>query len=384
MSRSRLTIGVVLASGAVAGSLPAQRAVTSLDVSGTSVWYADTIRSGGGSISPALRVDWPRATLSAFANVSRLGNGGVSTDGMLAPSLFTPGLGPVVGELAASFGGSSHQDGTRTGQVLAIGRAHLMTSGAGAYLGADVGRTWDGSVWRAVRQGEAGVWLDRGWATWLATITPVAVEDSIRYTDVQAALRSPIGAIDLGLSVGARAGSVGAAVGGTSRVWGNASAVVWVQPRLALVASAGAYPVDLTQGYPGGRFVTLALRIASRESRVAERAAAQPVNLVADAPAETHAAGAMAFEVRTAKGPQRIVRVYAPSAGTVEINGDFTQWRAVPLSRGNDGWWTATRSIAAGTHQMNIRINGGAWLAPPGLLTTSDEFGGIVGILVVE
>jgi hypothetical protein len=373
----------VVAGSALAASLPAQRVATSLDLSGTNVWYADSIRSGGGSISPALRLDWPRATIGAYANVSRLGGGALSTDGMLAPSMFTPSIGPFVGELAASLGGSSHQDGTRTGQLLAIGRAHLMSSHAGAYLGADVGRTWDGSVWRSVRQGEAGAWLAQDGTTWLATVTPVAVEDSIRYTDFQAALRFPAGAVDLGVSAGARAGSVGAAVGGTSRAWGSASAVVWIGPRLALVASAGAYPVDLTQGYPGGRFVTLAVRIASRESH-ADRRATQQATPLGDGGTETRSAMATALDVRTVRGTQRTVRVYAASATTVEINGDFTQWRPVALSRESDGWWTALCSIAAGTHQMNIRLNGGAWLAPPGLLTSRDEFGGVVGILTVE
>jgi hypothetical protein len=33
---------------------------------------------------------------------------------------------------------------------------------------------------------------------------------------------------------------------------------------------------------------------------------------------------------------------------------------------------------------MNIRIDGGGWISPPGLLATADEFGGVVGILVIE
>jgi hypothetical protein len=374
----------LLSASTVPRSLSAQRVVTSFDLSGTTVWYADSLQSGGGSLSPALRLDWSRATISAFANISRLGNGGSSIDGLVSPSVFTPSAGPIVGEFAGSFGGSSHHDGTRTGQYLALGRMHLMTAGAGAYLGADVGRTWDGSVWRNVRQGEAGAWLERGGATWLATVTPVAVEDSIRYTDIQTALRYPMDLLDVGATIGARAGSVGPAIGGSARVWGNLSVVAWLQPRLALVASAGAYPVDLTQGYPGGRFVSLALRVAAREPRASERHAAASPNAVTDAADETRSAGATAFELRTTNGTQRVLRVHAPSARSVELNGDFTLWNAVSLVRENDGWWTISRPIGPGTHQMNIRIDGGAWLTPPGLLTTADEFGGVVGILVVE
>ena len=54
------------------------------------------------------------------------------------------------------------------------------------------------------------------------------------------------------------------------------------------------------------------------------------------------------------------------------------------MTRGSDDWWSATLPIAAGTYQMNVRIDGGAWLAPPGLMTSTDEFAGVVGILIVE
>jgi hypothetical protein len=33
---------------------------------------------------------------------------------------------------------------------------------------------------------------------------------------------------------------------------------------------------------------------------------------------------------------------------------------------------------------MNIRLDGGPWTVPPGLLAMLDEFGGSVGLLVVQ
>jgi hypothetical protein len=64
--------------------------------------------------------------------------------------------------------------------------------------------------------------------------------------------------------------------------------------------------------------------------------------------------------------------------------GDFTAWQPVALHRGADGWWTLAHELAVGTYQMNLRVDGGSWQAPPGLLTTRDEFGGIAGILPIE
>ena len=125
----------------------AQRITSSVDVSGTGVWYADTIRSAGASVSPAMRIDWSRATLGAATTLSRLG-GGVSVQGDLAPSLFTPSVGPAALEFAGALGGSTHEDGSRTGQLLALSRLHFTAANHGAWLGGGVGRSWDGVTWR--------------------------------------------------------------------------------------------------------------------------------------------------------------------------------------------------------------------------------------------
>jgi hypothetical protein len=160
------------------------------------------------------------------------------------------------------------------------------------------------------------------------------------------------------------------------------SVIDWVASRLAVVASGGSYPVDLTQGYPGGRFVSLALRIASRDTRPTERPAASTSAVsVVDASREP---SATAFQVRTTGDNQRTLRVDAPSARSVELNGDFTHWQPVRLTRDRDGWWGVTLPIAPGTYQLNIRVDDGPWVAPPGLLTSADEFGAIAGILTIE
>lgn len=368
-------------------ALAAQRVVSSLDVSGTGVWYADTIRAAGGSLNPAVRFDWPRATLGASGMVSQLGSGSLSFQGALTPSVFTPSIGPFTVEFAGQLGGSTHQDGMRTGQAIGSTRGYYMLDRGGVWAGGGIGRSWDGTVGRNVRQGEAGAWVENGSMTALASVSPVVIEDSIRYTDLQAALRYPLDRVELGFSVGTRAGSVGPVVGGTARVWGSVSALAWLTPRVAVVGSAGNYPVDLTQGYPGGRFVSLALRFASRNTREAERAtslALSTMSALTAASEETRAAGVTAFDIGSARGGQRVLRVRVASARTVEVNGDFTRWTPMQLARGADGWWTIVLPITAGTYQMNIRVDGGAWIVPPGLMSTTDEFGGTVGILTVR
>jgi hypothetical protein len=40
-------------------------------------------------------------------------------------------------------------------------------------------------------------------------------------------------------------------------------------------------------------------------------------------------------------------------------------------------------SMTPGTHQLNIRVDGDAWRAPPGTTTVTDDYNGSVGVIVV-
>jgi hypothetical protein len=358
------------------------RVVSSVDVSATAVAYADTLRSNGASVSPAFRLDWSRATVGASASVTRLSQQEASVQASLAPSVFSPSSGPFTAELAGALGGSTHSDGSRTGQLLGLARLYAIDGGRGAWVGGGLGRTWDGVVWRGVRQAEIGAWMNRSETTALASLTPVVVADTIRYADLQTALRYPRGVFELGFTAGARIGATSPAIGGSSRTWGNLSVVAWLSRQIAFVGAAGSYPVDLTQGYPGGRFVSIALRFASANTR---RAVAELGSPEATVPNATPT-GSPSFSVRTPVpgSTRRELRVFAPSAKTVEITADFTEWQPVGLTGGSDGWWSFSRDLASGTYQMNVRVDGGAWVIPVGLLSTRDEFGGLIGILTIE
>jgi 1,4-alpha-glucan branching enzyme len=91
-----------------------------------------------------------------------------------------------------------------------------------------------------------------------------------------------------------------------------------------------------------------------------------------------------AFEQRDEADGRRRLRVQAPAARLVEVSGDFTDWEPVRLTRAADGWWEARLPIAAGLHQLNVRVDGGEWLVPPGLSRRADGLGGLVGVLLVR
>jgi 1,4-alpha-glucan branching enzyme len=88
--------------------------------------------------------------------------------------------------------------------------------------------------------------------------------------------------------------------------------------------------------------------------------------------------------MRRGAGDAVTVRVSVPGARTVEINGDFTNWTPVKLLPAGNGLWTSTLPLKRGKYQMNLRVDGGEWTVPPGLLSMVDEFGGNVGLLVIE
>mgnify|MGYP003870900275 CR=1 FL=1 len=74
----------------------------------------------------------------------------------------------------------------------------------------------------------------------------------------------------------------------------------------------------------------------------------------------------------------------APTAGYVELMGDATAWTVTNMQRGGDGRWRVELKLGAGAHRFTVRADGGDWIAPPGLPLGSNDFGGPVGLLVLE
>ena len=372
---------------ALAPAARSQRVVPTVELGGSVVRYADSVSSSSAAtISPAVRLDADRFTLGAAGTFSQ-STGSWSTQGGLQSSLFTPEVGVLLGELTSSAGGSAHQDGARTGQALAVARAHLMTAQHGAWGSVGAGATWDGIAWHPVRMAEVGAWSYVGTTTALATITPTVVADTIRYTDAELALRFDLPLAEIGLAGGARAGDRLPTIGGSARGWGRVSVTGWIAPNAAVVASIGSYPVDFTQGFPGGRFVSVGVRFGSRTShrdQAANGAATlAPLGAVVARPAVLTPESVLELRVGEPVSGRSTIRVLAPRATMVEIMGDFTGWEPVRLAAAGGGWWTIATAIDSGTHEMNVRASGSAWMVPPGLTSMDDEFGGVVGVLVV-
>lgn len=360
----------------------AQRVQSSLDIGAVSLRYADSLSVTAATLTPDIRIESERAVGQLTGTFSQFTRGGWSAQATSSGSLFSAPRRGFLGELAGMGGGSTHQDGTRTGQAIANIRLHAMRERTGFFAGAGGGSTWDGSEWRRLLLGEIGGWVQSAAGTGLLTITPVVVNDSIRYLDGQLTLSRAFRRVDASIVTGARAGSQNPGVATQTRSWGSVSAVAWLRPRVALVASGGTYPVDPTQGFPGGRYLSVSVRLATSQPRGAARVP-DPAEIVEPVTAEP-VSSLVSLEVDRKTSGTVVLQVSAPAAQLVEITGDFSGWSPVRLEAAGNGIWKGSFRLPPGQYQMNLRFDGGDWVVPPGLLPLKDEFGGSVGLLVIE
>lgn len=358
----------------------AQEPGASLTIGAAQVRFADEATFTSLTLTPALTLRGTPGVLSLSGTFAQVGPAGWSQQGVAVGSLFTAPLWhAVVLEAAGSAGGTQFPGGFATGQALAGARAHRAGTRLSGWIGGFGGGMSDGSEWRAVRQGEVGLALSGRLQRASLMASPASVDDTLRYTDFLAAYGSSRGRWDMSLSVGARSGTLPMLVGGDQRVWGGMQLQLWLASRQALLVGVGTYPVDVTQGFPAGRYVSISWRIGTRRSIAAQAQS--------DAWASRDiavAAGVQAFHVtRTADG-ELAITVRADDAERVELSGDLTRWAPVLFARGSDGqWWARLPAPSADLIEVALRIDGGAWIAPPGTDATRDEFGGVSGRLAL-
>lgn len=352
--------------------------VGSLDAGLTRVGYSGVPGITAYSVSPALQLFRPNASLLASGVFSEFGGGGWSAQGSASGSLFVPSGSRFQVELGTALAGTIPDSGSGTADLLGLARFHLADARHGLWAGGSLGRAYDGVSWRTAAGLEAAGWARLGNATVVASTSPTWIGDSLRFLDNEATLRWVRGPVELGAYGGFRTWFEPA--GATATAWGGATAAYWLTNNLALVVAGGSYPADFSQGLPSGSYITFTMRVATRRPPTPSKLEAREYRLLQPLARPV----VPDFLVTTVKGDSRLVRVRAPSAESVEIMGDFNDWRPRRLTKGTGGDWTVVIPISKGTHRMNLRVNGGDWGVPPGVTALNDDFGGVVGVLVVE
>ena len=378
MSRTRAAlIGAV---GAFALATPAgAQLVSTIDLGAASLRYENDFTASAISLSPAAQYERGRALLLAAGSLSRFESGALSSSGFLFGSMLARPLTVlrrlVHGEMRLTAAGSAHEDNTRAAQYLAQLRAHVPLGAGGLWIGGAAGQAWNGDSWRSLSLAEGGAWWRGGAALLSTTVSPARAGDTT-WTDFTGSARWTLGAVEAGGSVGFRAGGPEA----DRDVWAAAHGTYWITPRVALNATIGTYLADHAMGTPGGRYIGVGIRLATRTpvlDALHRRDAEPPPALVRPV--------AGRLTVRDEGSGQRTIRIEVSGARRVELMGDFTEWRVVELSPERaGGTWTLTLPLPAGSHRFNVRVNGGDWGIPSGVMAITDDFDGVVGILVIK
>ena len=367
-------------SGADGRSLPAQLA-SSLEAGAAHVTYDGFLPSAAYSMSPALSVEGAQASLAARGSYLVFQSGNRSVQGSFAGSLFVPSSGTWRGELAVLGGVSTYEQFARYGYVHARARAHLLGRREGLWLGATGGHSDLGSASERVWQLAVGGWRQLAPATVAVSAGTSRIGDTT-YTDIEGTAALMRGAIQLDLSSGVR----GWSRGGGRGVYGEAVGTAWLSRHFALVVSGGRYPSDPVRGSIAGRYASLALRIAQRQPSRFGTGTTAPLfdSRAGTLPRRRGPSVAAAFEARSLSNGTVLLRLRAPGARTVEVMGDFTDWQPVALVRGDSNLWELRLTMPPGQHRLNVRIDGGPWTAPAGTAVIDDDFGGTVGLFVLE
>ncbi|HEX4628027.1 MAG TPA: glycogen-binding domain-containing protein [Gemmatimonadales bacterium] len=355
---------------------PAQTTGT-LALGVSTVRYDGFLPSGAVTVTPAVRWERPTAGVSAQGTYLLFESGHESQQGGVTGWLFTAAPSQRWrGELSLSTGASRYLDFASFWHFVGAARLHLLGQRRGAWIGGTAGTTSYGAAPRRVTIAGAGAWWRLPDLTVHVAANRSRVGDTI-YTDFQASTHAERSGIALDATLGARVWSWGAGSG----AYGEASAAIALSERAALVLGGGRYPSDPVRGSLAARYLTagVSLRL-SAPRRFGFRPPASPRGASADGPP---ADPGVRLDVQVQWGePVRLV-VHAPDATRVELAGDFTDWEPVLLTSAGPGIWETSLQITSGMHRVNVRIDGGAWLAPTGVTRATDDFGGEVGTFAV-
>jgi hypothetical protein len=195
------------------------------------------------------------------------------------------------------------------------------------------------------------------------------------YTDGEVQWELPMHGLELMATFGGRLGHEEL----PNEAWGYAGAALplpfWSR-RIAAVATVGWRPSIPELRLPGGRFAGLGFRLSLSGTSVAKKP-------VAPSPTERASAGSLDL-IRLTEANQHRLTIRTPANQTVEVRGDFTDWTPLSLVRSPAGDWSTVLVLRPGVYQIEMRIDGGPWAEPPGVVLVPDGFGGKVGVLEVR
>lgn len=366
------------------------------------------------AVTPSVRYETPRFAIDANSVAWLTGQRWQFADGSARAVGNAPLFGSLRAELVTDASRVMVDPANVSSQVEASGRLHLIRDRGGVWLGSGIVHPLRIATVSNVNVSSGGVWTKLGATTLRATVTnfyftKLAGHDTLagggatscpvtqasapdigpigssnvlgssasacrresHITDVEGGVKFDYRVVELSVRGGQRYGQR-VDVTPESRSWGSAQAAIWLSSQLAAVAGGGSEPAQPTRGLPARRFASLGVMLAY-----------WPIPRGA-VPVVTPASLVHAFEMRPAG--EALQRLTARIGGVerVEVMGDFSDWSPIPLVRRGRDQWELLIPMGPGVHQINMRIDGGKWIAPPGIPSIRDDFNGEVGVLVIK
>jgi hypothetical protein len=391
--------GLIAGLACCAWGVPASAQLAGTLDMGAGTYRPDRAIAGGiASIVPSLRYRSGLMELSAIGVYSDASAGRWNFQGGTAASLSTPTFGILRLEATGQAEWTSHYRVRGTTLFSGGVRAYLTPgSGARAWVGRYHGQATTLGARRPLQRSEIGgsarlgavhlefslanTTVDRSLLFGVTdptrpggdTLTAIpgpqgqAQVDRVRLTDAVLSGRWRIRSLDFDASLGRRFSRFTP----ETTIWGL-SASRDIAQSLALVAAAGRAGSDPVTSVPGARYFALGLRLKVGSQAVPAR------------PATAALTKAAPFRIGPAVASGREIVVLAADARTVELAGDFTDWKPVALQPWGDGAWRTILPIRPGLHRLAIRIDAGTWQAPSGTRPITSEFGGEVAEVIVE
>jgi hypothetical protein len=350
-----------------------------MDVGLSTVQYDGFATSAAATLTPAFALKGPERELSARGTYLVFESGNRNLQGGIVGSWRHRLTSHWRAETWAGGGGSKYADFASFWHALAGVRALRIGEPATLWTEITAGVTSYAADHRGVVVLGVGGW------TWVRRL-PLALSAShTRIGDTAfSELRAQSRRSALGLTF---EGHVGARVwsrGGGRGVFGEASVQRSLGSRATLIVGGGRFPTDPVRGSISGRYVSAAVRLHAPSTRPpVRRPPPYPVRPGSPANGAEPSGTTPFLEVRHDERGIVLIRVHARAAPSVDVAGDFTDWRPLPLSVGPDGVWEIRLTMPRGLHRVNVRLGGGAWIVPAGTTRTTDDFGGEIGVIVV-
>lgn len=176
--------------------------------------------------------------------------------------------------------------------------------------------------------------------------------------DASVVLAIDLPTVDFRATLGRRSGDDIA-----TQAWWHLEAALPIAQAAAVTFTTSRNPADVVLGLRGGRATTLGLRLALPEE--SDRTRNLPARVLVE------------------RENAELVRVVfsLPGGSRARLMGEITGWRAVELEAIGGGKFAAWFRAPGGTYRVNVALDDGPWIAPPGMPRVEDGFGGLVGLL---